>query len=91
MTKKRVMTRKEAREAISRQGKSLTQWAEERGMTLSTVRDVLRKERPCHFGLSHKAAVLLGIKDGVIDEEVRPFSPKVEPSDAQGSTPSKPA
>lgn len=68
MTQKRLLTREEARANISRQGKSLTQWAHEHGLTLGTVRDVLRKERPCHFGNSHKAAVLLGIKDGVISE-----------------------
>lgn len=68
MAQKKLLTRKEARENISRQGKSLTQWADENGLTLSIVRDVLRKERPCHFGLSHKAAVRLGIKDGIIEE-----------------------
>lgn len=68
MAQKQLLTRKEARENISRQGKSLTQWAEENSLTLGIVRDVLRKERPCHFGLSHKAAVLLGIKDGIIEK-----------------------
>lgn len=68
MAQKQLLTRKEARENISRQGKSLRQWAEENGLKFSTVRDVLRKECPCHFGLSHKAAVLLGIKDGIIEK-----------------------
>lgn len=68
MAQKRLLTRKEARENISRQGKSLTQWAEENGLTLSVVRDVFRKDNPCHFGMSHKAAVLLGIKDGIIEK-----------------------
>lgn len=68
MAHKRLLTRKEARENISRQGKSITQWAIENGLTFGVVRDVLRKDTPCRFGMSHKAAVLLGIKDGIIEK-----------------------
>lgn len=68
MTKKRLLTREEARAALAYQGKSMAQWGREHGFTLSQVRDVLRKNTPCRIGKSHKVAVLLGIKDGVIEE-----------------------
>jgi gp16 family phage-associated protein len=66
MTQKRLLTREEARNAMIRKGISITRWALEHGVTVSQVRDVLRKERPCRIGHSHKVAVLLGIKDGEI-------------------------
>lgn len=68
MSKKQLLTRKEARENLSYRGKSITKWADEHGFTIDQVRDVLRKDRPCHIGVSHKIAVLLGIKDGIIEE-----------------------
>lgn len=68
MTQKRLLTRKEARESLSYRGKSIKQWAAEHGVTKDQVNDVLRKDRPCHIGASHKIAVLLGIKDGIIEE-----------------------
>lgn len=68
MTQKQLLTREEAREGLSYRGKSMTQWANENGFTLSQVRDVLRKDRPCRIGVSHKIAVLLGIKDGIIEK-----------------------
>jgi gp16 family phage-associated protein len=68
MTQKQLVTREEAKASLSYRGKSMTQWAHENGFTLSQVRDVLRKDRPCRIGVSHKIAVLLGIKDGIIDE-----------------------
>lgn len=68
MMQKRLLTRKEARESLIYRGKSITQWAKEHGFSLAQVRDVLRKEHPCRIGASHKIAVLLGIKDGIIDE-----------------------
>lgn len=68
MATKRLLTREEARSALNYKGKSMTQWGREHGFTLSQVRDVLRKDTPCRIGVSHKIAVLLGIKEGVIEE-----------------------
>lgn len=68
MAQKQLLTRKEARESLIYRGKSITQWAEEHGFTVDQVRDVLRKDRPCRIGVSHKVAVLMGIKDGIIEE-----------------------
>lgn len=63
-----LKSREEAKKDLVRRGISVTAWAKKHGFTTNQVRDVLRKERPCNFGVSHKIAVLLGIKDGVIDE-----------------------
>lgn len=63
-----LKTREEARRELVRNGVSLAAWARKHGVAYEQVRDVLRKENPCNFGASHKIAVLLGIKDGVIDE-----------------------
>lgn len=68
ITQKRLLTRQEARERLIYRGKTITKWAEENGFRMDDVRDVLRKDRPCRFGESHKIAVLLGIKDGIIEE-----------------------
>lgn len=65
----RIKTRQEARADLVRRGISLVEWARRNGVNPENVRDVLRKDRPCKFGESHKIAVLLGIKDGVINEE----------------------
>jgi gp16 family phage-associated protein len=66
MTKKHLKTRQEARIELIRTGISVSQWARTHGFTPSQVREVLRNDFPCKFGVSHKIAVLLGIKDGVI-------------------------
>lgn len=64
----KLVTRVEARRELVRHGISLAAWARQHGVTAEQVRDVLRKESPCNWGASHKIAVLLGIKDGVIDD-----------------------
>jgi gp16 family phage-associated protein len=63
-----LKSREEAKKELAYRGISVTAWAKRYGFTADQVRDVLRKERPCNFGASHKIAVLLGIKAGVIDE-----------------------
>ncbi len=63
-----LKTREEARRELVRHGVSLASWARKHGVTSEQVRDVLRKDTPCNWGVSHKIAVLLGVKDGVIDD-----------------------
>jgi gp16 family phage-associated protein len=67
--KPKLQTRQEVRKHLAYTGTSITAWARKNGFSADQVRDVLRKETPCRFGHSHKIAVLLGIKDGVIQEE----------------------
>lgn len=66
MEQKRLITRQEARQELIRKGISMKAWARQHGLNYDTVRSVLRHDHPCNFGKSHKAAVLLGIKDGEI-------------------------
>jgi len=51
-----------------RTGKTIKSWAKENGLHPATVIEVLSGRRKCLRGDAHKAAVLLGIKDGVIEE-----------------------
>lgn len=67
-TETALKTREEARNELVRHGVSIASWARKHEVTSDQVRDVLRKENPCNWGASHKIAVLLGIKAGVIDE-----------------------
>lgn len=45
-------------------GESVRQWAKKRGYSPPTVYAILRGERACTRGVSHKIAVELGLKDG---------------------------
>lgn len=51
---------------FERRGESVAAWAREHGFPRSLVYQVVRGELRCHRGQSHKIAVLLGMKDGVI-------------------------
>lgn len=58
--------RKEARARLSRLGISTKDWAEQNDLTPSTVYAVLNGQKKCLRGEAHRAAVLLGIKEGVV-------------------------
>ncbi|MBR8314681.1 DNA-binding protein [Burkholderia dolosa] len=51
-----------------RTGKTIKAWAKEHGLHPATVAEVLAGRKKCLRGDAHKAAVLLGLKDGVIEE-----------------------
>ena len=55
-----------ARTLISKQGLSAKEWAEENNLSPSTVYAVLNGQKKCLRGESHRAAVLLGIKEGTV-------------------------
>ncbi|WP_421684493.1 DNA-binding protein [Stutzerimonas urumqiensis] len=55
-----------ARKRLERAGKTVKQFAEENGLNPSTVYAVINGQKKCLRGESHRAAVLLGIKQGVI-------------------------
>lgn len=69
MTKHPIKTRQQARQDLIYRGISMTAWARQNNFNPEHVRDVLRKDIPCRFGESHKIAVRLGIKAGVIQEK----------------------
>lgn len=53
-----------ARDRLKRLGLSAKDWAHKNGLTPSTVYAVLNGQKKCLRGESHRAAVLLGIKEG---------------------------
>lgn len=66
MSAVKLRNREQVREEFFKQGISIADWARQHGFKYGQVIDVLRTDRICHRGNSHKIAVLLGIKDGVI-------------------------
>lgn len=64
---KTLKTREEARADLRKRGMTVTKWAELHDLSPSIVFEVLGGRKKGNFGQAHKAAVLLGIKEGVID------------------------
>ena len=56
----------EARGRLARLGITTKDWAEKHEFNPSTVYAVLNGQKKCLRGEAHRAAVLLGIKDGEI-------------------------
>jgi gp16 family phage-associated protein len=63
-----TMTPEEAKELLSRKGISTRAWALEHGFTPSLVHMVLTGARQTRIGQSHNVAVMLGIKEGELNE-----------------------
>lgn len=66
MSAMNLRSREQVRDEFFKQGVSIADWARAHGFKYSQVIDVLRADRPCRRGNSHKIAVLLGIKSGAI-------------------------
>lgn len=60
--------RKKAREVLEKRGQSAKDFARLYDLNPSTVYAVLSGQSHCRRGEAHRAAVLLGIKDGVIEQ-----------------------
>ncbi|OLF56548.1 DNA-binding protein [Pseudomonas chlororaphis] len=60
--------RQKAREALEKRGQSAKDFAVQHELNPSTVYAVLSGQSHCRRGEAHRAAVLLGIKDGVIEQ-----------------------
>lgn len=65
---KSIRTPEEVRADFERRGKTIRQFAREIGVSDRIVYEVLRGRFKGRRGQAHKAAVLLGLKDGVIEE-----------------------
>lgn len=67
---RRLKTAAEVRQEFQRQGMSIAGWAAKHGLNRNVVYEILSgsTRRRCLRGQSHRAAVLLGLKDGVIVE-----------------------
>ncbi len=66
--RRKVKTLKQVRDEFRRSGKSVVAWSREHNVSVNLVYEVFRG-RACHRGQSHRIAVLLGIKDGVIEDQ----------------------
>lgn len=60
--------RKKAREALEKRGQSAKDFAAMHNLSPSTVYAVLSGQSQCRRGEAHRAAVLLGVKQGVIEQ-----------------------
>ncbi len=65
---KSIRTPDEVKADFERRGKTIRQFAREIGVNERIVYEVLRGRFKGRRGQAHKAAVLLGLKDGVIEE-----------------------
>lgn len=69
MTKRNLFTPDEARAALANAGISIAAWAKANGFSRSTVAAVLRGDRIPRIGQSHRIAVALRMKNGVIVDD----------------------
>ncbi len=60
--------RQQARASLEKRGQTARNFAERNNLNPSTVYAVLNGQSQCRRGEAHRAAVLLGIKDGVIEQ-----------------------
>ena len=61
-----TLTTEQAREALDRQGISIADFCRQHELNKNLVSDLLNGRKKGRRGEAHRAAVLLGIKDGVI-------------------------
>lgn len=61
-------TPQEVKEAFADRGESVAEWAKRNGFRPQYVYDLLNGRTVGTRGMAHRAAVLLGLKKGVIEE-----------------------
>jgi gp16 family phage-associated protein len=64
---KKLKTPEQARAELRRRGVTVTAFARKHRISRAIVFEVLGGRKKGHYGESHRAAVLLGIKDGILD------------------------
>ena len=69
------LTREQARQALDQRGISIAEFSRAHGLNPNLVSDLLAGRKKGRRGEAHRAAVLLGIKDGVVTD-VDDFPPK---------------
>ena len=68
MKQRKILTPEEARQYFFERGINVSAWARRHGLPEKTVYEVLAGRKKGRRGKCHKAAVLLGIKKGVLEE-----------------------
>ena len=66
MEQKQLKTREDVLQEFAEAGLSVSSWAKSHGLPPSVVHSLLRGRTTGRIGVSHKAAVLLGLKLGKI-------------------------
>ncbi|MGJ7513816.1 DNA-binding protein [Pseudomonas baetica] len=61
-----LLTPEQARADLDRRGKSIAEFSREHGLNKNLVSDLLNGRKKGRRGEAHRAAVLLGIKDGEV-------------------------
>ncbi|WP_285430385.1 DNA-binding protein [Pseudomonas sp. fls2-241-R2A-110] len=61
------LTTEQARAALDRKGISLAEFSRQHALSSNLVSDLLNGRKKGRRGQAHRAAVLLGIKEGTID------------------------
>ncbi len=69
-TDQKIRTPKEARDEFDEKGISISSWAMSNGFPPNLVYEVLAGNRKAKRGMTHKIAVALGLKAGVIVTDV---------------------
>ncbi|WP_426232893.1 DNA-binding protein [Pseudomonas sp. TWP3-2] len=62
------LTTEQARESLDRKGMSIAEFCRIHSLNNNLVSDLLNGRKKGRRGEAHRAAVLLGIKDGVIEQ-----------------------
>lgn len=62
-----LLSPQEAKASLRKRGVTIREWARQNGLSERIVHEVLRGRFKGKYGQAHRAAVLLGIKDGVIE------------------------
>lgn len=63
-----MKTLEQVRAELRYHGLSMAAWARKNGVNEELTRRILLGRIECRYGQSHKIAVKLGLKDGVIEE-----------------------
>ncbi|SDJ88790.1 DNA-binding protein [Billgrantia gudaonensis] len=74
-----ALSREEARKEMNRRGITIADFCRVHDLNRNLVSDLLNGRKKGTRGEAHRAAVLLGIKDGVIDD-VEDWPPKPTPT-----------
>lgn len=68
MSGNHIKSASEVKEEFKRNGICISEWARNNGFSKEYVHSILNGNSKCNFGIGHKIAVKLGIKDGEIQE-----------------------
>lgn len=64
-----ILTHEQARALLDREGLSIAEFSRKHGLNKNLVSDLLNGRKKGKRGEAHRAAVLLGIKEGVVPAE----------------------